>query len=136
MFYFTIFVFIVFGTVDYYITEVQHNIVEEATNYYLNRMKFLGTLYESDKVTLINELSNKGFKNLEVIATDGYGNTLDDNTIIFRNSEEPTSSTLILYVKAEPYSRPFIFGKLLGAEEKEKFYFNVKRRSISERANL
>lgn len=131
--YFTIFIFIIFGGVDYYITEVQHTIVEEATNFYLSKMKFAGTLYDDDRINLVKELSDKGFKNINISAKDGYGNELNSDTIIVRDVENLTGSTLYLEVKAEPHTKPFIFGKLLGVKEREEFYFKVDRRSMSER---
>lgn len=125
--------FVLFGGIDYYITEVQHNMVEETTNFYLSKMKFAGTLYDSDKWDLINELDEKGFKNINVSATDGYGNELSSDTIIVRDTEDLTASVLFLEVKAEPHTKPFMFGRLLGAKEEDDFYFKVDRRSISER---
>ena len=133
--YLTIFIFIIFGGVDYYLTEVQHNIVEEATNFYLSKMKFAGTLYNQDRMDLVEELSGKGFKNITISAKDGYGNELNSDTIIVRNVENLPASTLYLEVKAEPHMQPFILGKILGAEENDQFYFKVDRRSISERSS-
>ncbi len=133
MLWFTIIIFVLFGGVDYYITEVQHNIVEETTNFYLSKMRFAGTLYDDDKQNIIGELSERGFKNISVSATNGYGCELSDDTIIVRDVEDLTASVLFLEVKAEPFTKPFMFGKLLGAKEEDDFYFKIDRRAISER---
>ncbi len=133
IFLFTIIIFVLFGGVDYYLTEVQHNIVEETTNFYLSKMKFTGTLHDNDRQSIIAELSDKGFKNITVSATDGYGNELSSNTIIVRNVEDLTASVLFIEVKAEPFTKPFMFGRLLGSKEEDNFYFKVDRRSMSER---
>lgn len=133
MLYFTLIIFVLFGGVDYYITEVQFNIVEETTNFYLSKMKFAGTLHDTDRLSLISELTDKGFRNISVSATDGYGNELNSGTIIVRNVEDLRASVLFLEVKAEPHTKPFMFGKLLGAKEEDNFYFKVDRRSMSER---
>ena len=133
LFWLIVIIFVLFGGIDYYITEVQYNIVEETTNFYLSKMRFAGTLYDDDKQNIVDELSEKGFENINVVATDGYGNELSDEIIITRNIDDLMASKLYLEVTAEPYARPFMFGRFLGIKEDDGFYFKVDRRAISER---
>lgn len=130
------FTFILFGGLDYYITEVQYNTVEETANFYLSKMKFAGTLYDEDRLGIIEELQEKGFKNIKITAKDSFGNNLTSENVIVRNTEKVTESTLYLEVLAEPATVPFIFGRLIGVKEEEKFYFRVNRRTLSEKPSF
>lgn len=125
--------FILFGGIDYYITEVQYSILEEASDFYISKMKFQGTLQNTDRIKIIDELEAKGFKNIIIKAKDGYDNELNNDYIIVRDTEDIVSSALHLEIIAEPKAMPFMFGRLLGVKEDKDFYFKVTRRAISEK---
>lgn len=130
-----IILFMIFGSVDYYITQMQYNHLENTKNYYTNVMKIQGTLTNTDLVDLNYVLHHTGFKNIHISARD-YNNTELDEKIIYRNTEKPNTSRMSLLIKAEPSFEPFAFGKLLGTKDSEigdGFYFLVKGDTLSER---
>ncbi|WP_459195610.1 hypothetical protein [Wukongibacter baidiensis] len=131
----TIIVFIIFGGIDYYIVEKQLNDIEEIKAHYLSQMKVSGVYSRSLKMDMEKELVNKGLDDIQINATDGYDMDITDGDVIFRNVDDVKKSTIKLTIKAKPKIEPFIFGRLIGAEEDEEFYFSVKGRTVSERPN-
>lgn len=131
--YIPLIAFILFSGVDYYITSVQHNNLENRKNYYLDIMRLEGT-YNASLDQLINtELDNMGFD--DVIVTATTYNDFDLSTMyVYRNIDNPSESRMKLQISASPKFTPFIFGRLLGVkEEEDDFYFVVKGEALSER---
>ena len=127
--------FIIFGGVDYYIVEKQLNDIEEIKTHYLSQMKISGVYSSRLQNDMEEELQKKGLMDIDIYATDGYNNNINGNDVIFRNVADVKASTINLYIKAKPKTEPFVFGKLLGVDGDEEFYFYVKGRTISERPN-
>lgn len=124
--------FILFSGVDYYITSVQHNNLENRKNYYLDIMRIEGTYNTSLEQLIKTELDNMGFEDIEIIATT-Y-NDYDLSTVyVHRNIDNPYESRMKLQITASPKFKPFVFGRLLGVEEEDKFSFLVKGEALSER---
>ena len=64
---------------------------------------------------------------------DYDGNEMDSSDIKVRNIEEVDESVMKLVVSAKPRYKPFLFGKLLGLEEHDEFFFKVGGEVLSER---
>ena len=131
----TITVFIIFGGIDYYVVEKQLNDIEEVKTHYLSQMKISGVYSRRLQNNMEEELQKKGLSDIDIYATDGYDSIINSDDTIFRNVDDVKASTINLYIKAKPKVKPFVFGKLLGVNENEEFYFNVKGRTVSERPN-
>jgi len=130
--YIPLIAFILFNGVDYYITSVQHNNLENRKNYYLDIMRIEGTYSSSLDQLIQTELDNMGFENIDVLATT-Y-NDFDASTMhVYRNIDNPAESRMKLTIEASPKFTPFVFGRLLGVTEDDEFKFVVKGEALSER---
>lgn len=122
--------FVIFGSVDYYVAQMQYNHLENIKNYYTNVMKIEGTLDYEDMYELIDTLSNQGFQNVEIEIEP-------EDKVVYRNIERPEESRMFLSIKAEPKIKPFAFGKLLGIKDDEDaFYFHVIGGTLSEKPSM
>lgn len=130
-----IILFVIFGSVDYYITQMQYNQLENIKNYYTNIMKVQGMLTDDDLYDLNNTLDNMGFKSISVDIV-GYNDVDISNTVIYRNIEKPHEARMSLVIKAQPKFEPFIFGRLIGVKDKEneEFYFVARGDVLSEKS--
>lgn len=134
MFYVPLIAFLLFNGVDYYLTSVQHNNLENRKNYYLDVMRLEGGFSLELENKIITELNSMGFENVAISATTyGGGDLSTYGDYIYRNIDNPTESRMILQIEAEPNFRPFILGRLLGVNEDETFKFVVKGEALSER---
>lgn len=124
--------FLLFGGVDYYVTQVEYDQLEHMKSYYLDQMKMNGTLTDDVKSDIYNRLTTKGYKNIVIEATDGNGNPIDSSNIIVRNVENPAASTMNIDIKATPPLQPFFTGKILGINSSSGFYFDVGDPTLSE----
>ena len=130
-----IILFIIFGSIDYYITQMQYNHLENIKNYYTNIMKVQGTLTDEDLNKLVTELDKSGFKESSIDML-GYNETDIRGRIVYRNIEKPDEARMSLIIKTQPKFEPFIFGRLLGEKGDEDgfFYFWVKGDALSEKS--
>lgn len=129
--------FIIFGSLDYYITQMQFNHLENIKNYYTNVMKVQGKLTYEDLANLRNELIKSGFEDDIEIEVVGYNDIDITGITVYRNIERPHESRMSLRIKVKPKMEPFIFGKLLGERGEEGddgFYFYVKGDALSEKS--
>lgn len=133
---FTLITFLLFGGVDYYLTEMQYSVIEEATNHYLNRMAFVGTLTNADRLSLLEELESKGFINITISPRNWHGEEIGEGDVVVRDIQSPETSLMTLEVSASPQTAPFALGRLLGVQEEGVFYFNVRGRRTSEVPNF
>lgn len=131
--YFTLFIFILFSGIDYFVTQQQYNMLESVHSFYMNKMKIEGTLSSDSYYEMFNKLTNLGFKDIIIEGLDVNKVPLDDNTLLVRNLEDVSASEMELYIKATPKFVPFMFGKLIGITETDKFYFEVGGRTLSEK---
>lgn len=125
--------FIIFGSIDYYITQMQYNHLENIKNYYTNIMKVQGTLNDEDLSALRAELDKSGFKNTIIDIVDCNGVDIRGR-VIYRNIERPKEARMSLRIKTQPKTEPFIFGKLIGEKEEDSFFFFVKGDVLSEKS--
>lgn len=132
MFYVPLIAFLLFNGVDYYLTSVQHNNLENRKNYYLDIMRIEGTYSLELENKIVTELGNMGFQNIAVKATTVGGGSLSGYNV-YRNIDNPTESRMILTIEAEPNFRPFILGRMLGVNDGEDFKFVVKGEALSEK---
>lgn len=131
--YLTIVLFLLFGGVDYFVTQVQLSMLEHTKDYYVDRMRLEGNLTDELKNELKNELENKGFTNIEITVVDNWGTPVNSTQIITRNVDDINASILELRLKASPKFVPFMFGRLIGINEDTNFYFMVKGKVLSEK---
>lgn len=129
--------FIIFGSIDYYITQMQYNHLENIKNYYTNIMKVQGTLTDEDLSALRTELDKSGFESTEIntgIDIVDCSGTDIRGRIVYRNIERPEEARMSLRIKTQPKMEPFLFGKLLGEKGEGKFFFFVKGDVLSEKS--
>lgn len=135
-----IILFIIFGSVDYYITQMQYNHLENIKNYYTNVMKVQGTLTNEDLGELVTRLDESGFEvESDSINVLDYNNVSIGEKVVYRNTEKPNESKMSLIIKVKPKFEPFVFGRLLGikdknSEEEDRFFFLVKGDALSEKS--
>lgn len=134
--WFSIITFLLFGGVDYFITEIQFNNIEEINNFYMSKAQMEGNLGYNDRQLMFEELTRQGLIDIEIDLKDAYGNILGTDDIIVRDIESPRDSQMTLSIMARPEIEPFIFGRLLGVEVDEKFFFHVEGRVLSERPDF
>lgn len=121
-----IILFVIFGSIDYYVTQMQYNHLEKIKNYYVDRMKIEGTL-SNDAYNELNTLLNDNFHDYEIVVSNSGDN------IAYRNIEEPSEAKMFLEIKASPKFKPFVFGRLLGIKEDDSFFFVLKGETLSEK---
>lgn len=131
--YLTIILFLLFGGVDYYVTQVQLSGLEHIKDYYTDRMRIEGNLTEEARTELKTNLEKKDYKNIEINVLNNDGTAIDKTTVVTRNIDNPTTSILELQIKATPKFVPFMFGRFIGVKEDENFYFMVKGKVLSEK---
>lgn len=131
--YLTIILFLMFGGVDYYVTQVQLSGLEHVKDYYTDRMRIEGNLTEEARIELQTNLEEKGYKNIEINVKNDIGVAIDETSIVTRNVDDVASSVMELQIKASPKFAPFMFGRLIGVKEDENFYFKVKGKVLSEK---
>lgn len=131
--YITIILFLLFGGMDYYITETQHDMLEHIKDYYLNRLKLEGRITDDLRRDMYDRLDSIGFKDITIGVFDYEGNRLDSSMTKVRNIEEVDKSVMKLVISVKPKYKPFLFGKLLGLEENDEFFFKVGGEVLSER---
>lgn len=131
--YVTIIVFLLFGGVDYYVTQTQHDSLEHIKDYYTDRMRIEGNLTEEARTELYNLLSDRGYKNIHINVLNDAGNEIDSADIITRNADNPTYSVMELQIRVTPKFVPFMLGRMIGVKEDENFYFMVKGKVLSEK---
>lgn len=135
--YVPIIAFLLFNGVDYYLTSVQHNNLENRKNFYLDVIRIEGT-YTSELDSQIRaELNAMGFKDVDIDVSRKSGGTnfgLMSGEYVYRNIDEPDESRIFLSIKAKPNFQPFILGRLLGVKEDDSFMFVVKGEALSEKS--
>lgn len=129
--YLTIILFLLFGGVDYYVTQLQLSGLEHIKDYYMDRIRIEGHLTQEARTELVTSLDNRGYKDITINVKDNVGNDITES--ITRNTEDAVSSIIELEIKASPKFTPFMFGRLIGVKEDENFYFLVKGKVLSEK---
>jgi len=123
----------IYGGVDYYVTQTQHDALEHIKDYYTDRMRIEGNLTDEARVELYSLLTEKGFKNIQINVFNNEGHAIDSTEIITRNADNPLLSVMELQIRATPQFVPFMLGRLIGVQEDENFYFMVKGKVLSEK---
>lgn len=134
--YIPIICFILFNGVDYYLTSVQHNNLENRKNYYLDVMRIEGTFSGELEAKIVAELGSMGLTNITIEATKISGGTdvpVYSDEYVYRNVNKPEEARMKLIIEAVPKFKPFIFGRLLGVNEGDDFKFVVKGEALSEK---
>lgn len=129
--YFMIFVFLMFGAVDYYIVQTRHQLAEHIKEYYLDRISVEGYLTISDEEEMIEKFNDIGITVEEI---DAPRQSKGDPPVL-RDNSNPTGSEVWLKVTGTPKTKPFLLGRLFGASETvgSEAKISVGGRRLSER---
>lgn len=130
--YFTLIVFIMFSGVDYYVAQVRYSIVEQMKEQAVDKMRILGWLPESEQDEIVSRLTDMGYTDIELEGT------LEGKVSgpVTRNVANAELSTVSLTITAKPKEKPFLFGRLVGAEEDGEFVIRVRGEALSERPSF
>jgi len=132
--YFTLIVFIMFSGVDYYVAQVRYSIVEQMKEQAVDKMRILGWLPESEQDEIVSRLTDMGYTDIELEGTlEGEGKV---SRPVTRNVANAELSTVSLTITAKPKEKPFLFGRLVGAEEDGEFVIRVRGEALSERPSF
>lgn len=132
--FFTIFMFIFVGVVDYYGSFVQYDHLKGIKNYYQDQIKLDGQLTASNYQKLEKDLETTGFELKEVTVMNANDSVIgyDSSQAVVRNTLDPSTSALKIKIVAKPMQTPFFAGRLLGKEYNEEFVMITGGRTVSE----
>lgn len=124
--------FMIFGTIDYWITQQRVNQVEYLKNYYLDRVRLEGRLTLEDEASLMGRLTAAKFSDIviETTAKESQGQPR-----VLRNTDDLDGSEVYLKIKCKPIPQPFIVAQLIGSGAPGPFVINVSGRALSERVD-
>ena len=121
-------VFLIFGSIDYWITGQRINQVEHLKNYYLDRVRLEGYLTVADENELVGRLTAAGFEDITIDApkeSAGWPRVLRSNDL--------SASEVWLRIRCRMVPRPFVFAQAIGGGVPGDFYVDVGGRALSER---
>ena len=131
--YFTLIVFIMFSGVDYYVAQVRYSIVEQMKEQAVDKMRILGWLPKSEQDEIVSRLTDMGYTDIEL---EGTLEGKEVSRPVTRNVANAELSTVSLTITAKPKEKPFLFGRLVGAEEDGEFIIRVRGEALSERPSF
>ena len=124
-------IFLVFGSIDYALTQNRISQVDMYKEYYLDRVRLEGWLSTADESALVSGLSAKGYQDITIDAPrESQGHSR-----ILRNTEDPAASEVWLGIQCRPVPQPLKFGGAIGSPAGEEFVINVGGRALSERVD-
>ena len=133
-----IFMFLVFGAVDYWTIMVKVGQVDNLKEYYLDRVRLEGRLSSHDEAEFSQKLTDILYEDIQITAvrtSDGSSIKESDGADrVLRNTINIDESEISFNVRCKPNPQPFFAGVLLG-KIKTDFYIERGGRAISERAN-
>lgn len=124
--------FMIFGTIDYWITQQRVSQVEFIKNYYLDRVRLEGCLTINDEASLTSRLIAAQFSNIviDTIAKESLGQSR-----VLRNTSDLNGSEVYLEIQCEPTPQPFLVAQMIGTGAPGPFIIDVKGRALSERVD-
>jgi Flp pilus assembly protein TadG len=127
-----LFFFLVFASVDYFITLMQYQIVQHISTYYLERIRINGRLSTADENEMKNRLSSIGLT-LESMTGNNFNRQSQGQPPITRNIDNPDQSKITVTFTIKPDKKPFIAGSLVGGNSgASNFRFKVGGTVLSE----
>lgn len=124
--------FMIFGSIDYWLTQQRISQVEFIKQYYLDRVRLEGCLTIEDESSLVSRLTAAQFNNITIntSAKESMGEPR-----VLRNSDDLDGSEVYLEIKCEPEPQPFLLAQLIGSPAPGPFTIDVKGRALSERVD-
>jgi Flp pilus assembly protein TadG len=106
----TLLLFMVFASIDYFVTFTQHQIAQHITNYYLERVRIEGRLTRDDETEMRNRFTAARMTVDEVSGPREAAG----NPVVTRNTDDPDASKITMTITLKPADRPFVVGRLVG----------------------
>jgi len=132
-----IFLFLVFGAIDYWTIMVKVGQVDNLKEYYLDRARLEGWLSASDEAELRQRLNDTLYDDIHITATDSSNLSIkesDGAVRVLRNNNSPLDSEISLSIRCKPNPQPFFAGLLLGKVQTD-FYIDRGGKALSERVD-
>lgn len=133
-----LFFFLVFVTVDFFVTTCQYLIANHIMQNYKLRIALNGCLSADDENQMIDR-----FREAKIIVQDVYCQSISGvsarakesgSVVVLKNPANADASTIILKIYAKPYDQSFMSGLLIGAgTAPDCFQINVGGDIISEK---
>jgi hypothetical protein len=106
----TLLLFMVFASIDYFVTFTQHQVAQHITNYYLERVRIEGRLTSTDETDMRNRFSAARLTVTEITGPREAAG----NPVVTRNTDDPDASKITMTITLKPADRPFVVGRLVG----------------------
>lgn len=121
--YATVFIFLVFGSVDYWLTMKKIDQLDHGKEYYLDRSKLEGYLSIADENTLLSNLTAAKYTDIQIICT---AKESAGDARILRNVDDLSASEISLRIINKPNPQPFLFGMAIGNGTPDEVYFDLE----------
>ncbi|OPX94073.1 MAG: hypothetical protein A4E53_00120 [Pelotomaculum sp. PtaB.Bin104] len=132
LFYFALFIFMIFGVVDYWLTMKKVDQVDHLKEYNLTRAKLEGYLSIADENNLISKLTSANYTEIQITASAKESN---GDPRILRNVNDVSANEIDLRIRCTPNPKPFLFGMLVGSPNPNDVYFDMEGSALVERVD-
>lgn len=130
--YATVFIFLVFGSVDYWLTMKKIDQLDHEKEYYLTRAKFEGFLSVADENDFLSKLSSANYSDIQINCT---AKESAGDARILRNIDDLSASEISLRVVCKPNPPPFLFGMAIGNGTPDEVTFDLEGSALVERVD-
>ena len=124
--------FMIFGSIDYWLTQQRISQVEFIKQYYMDRVRLEGCLTADDESSLVSHLTAAQFDNITI--NTSAKESLGESRVL-RNTNDLDGSEVFLEITCEPVPQPFALVQLIGSDAPGAFTIDVKGRALSERVD-
>ena len=132
LFYFALFIFMIFGAVDYWLTMKKVDQVDHLKEYNLTRAKLEGYLSIADENDLVSKLATAGYTDVQVFSN---AKESDGSPRILRNVDDMAANEVSLRVRCKPTPKPFLFGISIGSGDPGEVHFDLEGSALVERVD-
>jgi hypothetical protein len=140
----TLFLFIVFASVDYFLVLMRYQLAQHINSYYLERIRVCGMLTEEDKNDMVEKYGNIGLvldlDNMDSLVVNGVNGSVVEGGAsgqsiepVRRNIEDPDESKIEVKITLKQNKGTFMTGKMIGSGKGNDMQFVLGGTVLSEK---